>query len=200
MTQDTHVDAIILDVEKVMSKSFNAVLGATIAVCIAFLFISATYGNTISASIDGSESSDSNVPVWERYLEDYKTDTEHGYVLETGTYSILETANEWNSTHHFVEYEIPLEEGGAAPNGLISLAVWRPNVEEGVKVPVIAESGPYFQEPSVQTDSIEVPGSWLGTMIIEQILPHGYAFAQISVSGTGQSNHCMDLMLSLIHI
>ena len=194
MTQDTHVDAIILDVEKVMSKSFNAVLGATIAVCIAFLFISATYGNTISASIDGSESSDSNVPVWERYLEDYKTDTEHGYVLETGTYSILETANEWNSTHHFVEYEIPLEEGGAAPNGLISLAVWRPNVEEGVKVPVIAESGPYFQEPSVQTDSIEVPGSWLGTMIIEQILPHGYAFAQISVSGTGQSNHCMDLM------
>ena len=42
MTQDIDVDAILLDVEKDMSKSFNAVLGATIAVCIVFLFISAT--------------------------------------------------------------------------------------------------------------------------------------------------------------
>ncbi|HII51173.1 MAG TPA: CocE/NonD family hydrolase [Candidatus Poseidoniaceae archaeon] len=31
-------------------------------------------------------------------------------------------------------------------------------------------------------------------MIIEQIVPHGYAFAQVSVMGTGRSNHCMDLM------
>ena len=31
-------------------------------------------------------------------------------------------------------------------------------------------------------------------MFVDQILPHGYAFAQISVSGTGRSNHCMDLM------
>ena len=31
-------------------------------------------------------------------------------------------------------------------------------------------------------------------MIIDQILPHGYAFAQVSVMGTGRSNHCMDLM------
>ena len=93
-----------------------------------------------------------------------------------------------------MEYTLPLEEGGAAPNGLISLAVWLPDVPEGMQVPVIAESGPYFQEASVETPSIEVPGSWLGQMFIDQILPHGYAFAQISVSGTGRSNHCMDLM------
>ena len=31
-------------------------------------------------------------------------------------------------------------------------------------------------------------------MIIEQIIPHGFAFAQVSVMGTGRSNHCMDLM------
>jgi predicted acyl esterase len=31
-------------------------------------------------------------------------------------------------------------------------------------------------------------------MIIDQILPHGFAFAQVSVTGTGRSNHCMDLM------
>ena len=39
----------------------------------------------------------------------------------------------------------------------ISLAYWLPNVPDGVKVPVIAEIGLYFQEPSVQTPTIEVP-------------------------------------------
>ena len=77
--------------------------------------------------------------------------------MEFGPYEILETQNEWDSTHVFVEYELPLSEGGAAPNGLISLAYWRPDVPEGVQVPVIAEFGPYFQEPSVQTPTIEVP-------------------------------------------
>ena len=182
MSQDMDADAILLDVEKDTSKSFNAVLGATIAFCIVFLIISATINNNVSAVVDNENgSSDAYVSLYDRYLEDYVTDGEHGQVLENGTYTLLETANEWNSTHHFVEYELPLEEGGAAPNGLISLAVWRPDVEDGVKVPIIAEIGPYFQEPSVQTPTIEVPGSWLGTMIIDQILPHGYAFAQISV-------------------
>ena len=150
-----------------------------------FLFLSANFGNAVTQITGENDSSNGEyVPLWKRYLQDYSTDGPHGYVLENGTYEVLETANEWNSTHHFVEYQLPLEEGGAAPNGLISLAVWRPDVEDGVKVPVIAEIGPYFQEPSVQTPTIEVPGSWLGSMIIDQILPHGYAFAQISVSGT----------------
>ena len=114
--------------------------------------------------------------------------------MEDGPYQILETDNEWNSTHHFVNFELPLSEGGSAPNGVVSLAVWLPDVPEGVTVPVIAEFGPYFDEISVETPSIEVPGTWLGQMIIDQILPHGYAFAQVSVMGTGRSNHCMDLM------
>lgn len=195
MTSEEPLDAVVLDVEKDATNSFNAVLGATIAVCIVFLFISANFGDSMSTIASSDDTEQSYVPVWERYTQDYETDADNGSVLNRGPYKLLETANEWNSTHYFVEYEIPIEEGGAAPNGLISLAVWLPDaVEEGIKVPVIAESGPYFQEPSVQTDSIEVPGSWLGTMIIDQILPHGYAFAQISVSGTGQSNHCMDLM------
>ena len=195
MTQEHEVDAILMDTKKDISKSFNAVLGATIAVCIVFLFISATFGDSISSyAKDENDSTSARVEVWERQFENYRTDTDHGYVLENGTYTILETDNEWNSVHHYVEYELPLEEGGAAPNGLISLAVWRPNVGPDVKVPIIAEIGPYFQEPSVQTPTIEVPGTWLGSMIIDQILPHGYAFAQISVSGTGRSNHCMDLM------
>jgi predicted acyl esterase len=177
------------------TREFNTVLGATLAVSLTFLFLSAVFGDAIVEAMDGQSQQDGiRVPVWERYTMPYQTDGDFGVALEVGPYDILQTENEWNSTHTFVEYEIPLEEGGAAPNGLISLAVWRPNVPEGMKVPVIAESGPYFQEPSVNTPTIEVPGSWLGQMFIDQILPHGYAFAQISVSGTGRSNHCMDLM------
>ena len=134
------------------------------------------------------------VPVWERSEWPYLTDQSYSFVMENGEYSILETDNEWNSVHHFVEFDLPLSEGGSAPNGIVSLAIWLPDVEEGVKVPVIAEFGPYFDEVSVETPSIEVPGTWLGHMIIDQILPHGYAFAQVSVMGTGRSNHCMDLM------
>jgi len=134
------------------------------------------------------------VPVWERSEWPYITNQGYGFVMEDGPYQILETDNEWNSTHHFVNFELPLSEGGSAPNGVVSLAVWLPDVPEGVTVPVIAEFGPYFDEISVETPSIEVPGTWLGQMIIDQILPHGYAFAQVSVMGTGRSNHCMDLM------
>ena len=127
-----------------------------------FLFLGAIYGEAIVNLLDENESENGvRVPVWERYLQPYETDGEHGIALEVGEYEILPTDNEWNSTHYFVEYSLPLEEGGAAPDGLISLAVWRPIVPEGEKVPVIAESGPYFQEASVDTPSIEVPGSWL---------------------------------------
>ena len=176
------------------TREFNSILASTIALAIVFLFIAMTFEPIISEEADEKFSTDVRVPVWDRYLLNYVTNDNYSYVMEFGEYELLPTENEWNSTHYFVEYDLPISEGGAAPNGLISLAVWRPNVPEGVQVPVIAEIGPYFQEPSVQTPTIEVPGSWLGQMIIDQILPHGFAFAQISVSGTGRSNHCMDLM------
>lgn len=178
-----------------VTKEFNIVLGATLAISMVFLFLSAVFGDAfVNLVADEEIERGTRVPVWDRYTLPYETDGDFGVALEVGPYDVLPTENEWNSTHHFVEYTLPIEEGGAAPNGLISLAVWLPDVPDGMKVPVIAESGPYFQEASVETPSIEVPGSWLGQMFIDQILPHGYAFAQISVSGTGRSNHCMDLM------
>lgn len=168
---------------------------ATFAVAVVFVFMSMIFSPFAENLVEENEDrSEVRVPVWERGNLDYITDMDFGYVMEFGEYGQLETSNEWNSTHVFVDFELPLSEGGAAPNGMISLAYWLPDVPEGVKVPIIAEIGPYFQEPSVQTPTIEVPGSWLGEMIIEQHLPHGYGFAQISVTGTGRSNHCMDLM------
>ena len=119
----------------------NGLAGTTVAVAIVFLMLGISLGEI--AEKNSSESEEDyglRVPVWERGSLNYITDQNNSSVLEFGPYELLETANDWNSTHVFVEYELPLEEGGAAPNGLISLAYWRPDVPEGVQVPVIAES------------------------------------------------------------
>lgn len=196
MSEDDVIEAKLIESPKAsVTKEFNLVIAATFAISLVFLLLSRHVFDLFSEIGDDDERDNAlRVEVWERYKLPYETGGDFGVALEVGPYEIMPTENAWNSTHHFVEYTLPLEEGGAAPNGLISLAVWRPLVPEGTLVPVIAESGPYFQEASVETPSIEVPGSWLGQMFIDQILPHGYAFAQISVSGTGRSNHCMDLM------
>ena len=196
MSEDDVIEAKLIESPKAsVTKEFNLVIAATFAISLVFLLLSRHVFDLFSEIGDDDEVDNAlRVEVWERYKLPYETGGDYGVALEVGPYEIMPTENAWNSTHHFVEYTLPLEEGGAAPNGLISLAVWRPLVPEGTLVPVIAESGPYFQEASVETPSIEVPGSWLGQMFIDQILPHGYAFAQISVSGTGRSNHCMDLM------
>ncbi|RAH15564.1 MAG: hypothetical protein CMB20_001485, partial [Methanobacteriota archaeon] len=179
------------------SNILNGVAAATFAVTIVFLLVAVVFGDVVDKKMTEQEANVGvRVPVWERGSQNYITDGEFGEVLEFGEYKLKETSNEWGSTHVFVEYDLPITEGGAGVtnDAKISLSYWLPDVPDGVKVPVIAEFGPYFQEPSVQTPTIEVPGSWLGQMIIDQILPHGYAFAQISVTGTGRSNHCMDLM------
>ena len=44
------------------------------------------------------------VPVWERSEWPYITDQGNGFVMEYGEYQILDTENEWNSTHHFVNF------------------------------------------------------------------------------------------------
>lgn len=192
--EEPHI-AEVVESSSAVTREFNLVLGVTIALSLVFLVLSMSFSQVfVNEAVEEEDVSGVRVDVWDRYKLPYETTGEFGVALEVGPYELLPTENQWNSTHYFVEYTLPIEEGGAAPNGLISLAVWRPNVPEDVKVPVIAESGPYFQEASVETPSIEVPGSWLGQMFVDQILPHGYAFAQISVSGTGRSNHCMDLM------
>ena len=175
------------------TNSLNAAIGATIAVVLVFLMLSRTIGAPLEEQAI-EESMDGYTPIWERYMDDYITGEQNSFVLENGTLTGPDNASLWLGTHHFVEFDLPVEEGGSAPNGKVSLAVWIPVMEGNMTVPVIAEFGPYFDEASVETGGIEEPGTWLGTMMIEQIIPHGFAFAQVSVMGTGRSNHCMDLM------
>jgi len=180
----------------IASQIFSLLIVATMMSSAFFLYIQESeelYGNN-------------RVPVWARSELPYDTSQAWSYVLEHGQYGLLETDNEFSSVHVMIPYNLPETEGGAAidpqcvlnfnPDKCphISLAYWRPDVPDGVKVPVIAEFGPYFGETSAQTPDVSQPGSWLGAGIIMNLLPHGFAFAQVSVTGTGMSNHCMDLM------
>jgi len=84
------------------TRDFNTVLGATLAISLVFLFVSAVFGDAIVEAFDGSSSnSDVRVPVWERYTLPYETNGDYGVALEVGPYEILQTENEWNSTHTF---------------------------------------------------------------------------------------------------
>ena len=92
--------------------------------------------------------------IWERYLADFTTDDVHSTVLKwnlTGPNG----ASLWSGTHNFVEFELPIDEGELLPNGMVSLAVWIPDVPNGTTVPVIAEFGRYFDEASLDTLRIE---------------------------------------------
>lgn len=69
------------------------------------------------------------------------------------------------------------------------------------QVPVIADAGPYYSasqgQAALQTegDSIATePAHRLGQFLIQNFVPHGYAVAQVSVLGTGNSGSCQDLM------
>ena len=177
----------------------NSLSEQTFSVLVAILFVSSGYLLLVQETIE--EEYEMRVPVWARGQLDYETTQPYSFVLNQGTYELLETDNEFESVHVMIPYDLPISEGGAAAScqfggecPQISLAYWRPKVPSGTKVPVIAEFGPYFGETSASTPDVSQPGGWLGVSIIQNLLPHGFAFAQVSVTGTGNSNHCMDLM------
>ena len=99
--------------------------------------------------------------------------------------------------------EISQLDGGAGVTGgaEVHMGLWLPEIEgcdfdssdvpEDCRVPIITEIGPYYDDGDV--DAL-TPADRLGRFLIENFVPHGFGVAQISVFGTGESNHCMDLM------
>ena len=125
-------------------------LGSLVAVGIVALLLSQILTSSLIGQANGNDV-DEYPPIWERHLIDFVTDDVHSYVLNNGSLAGPNGESLWSGTHHFVDFDLPIEEGGAAPNGKVSLAVWVPNVPNGTTVPVIAEFGPYFDEASVST-------------------------------------------------
>ena len=135
---------------------------------------------------------------WERSDLIYDDSDVFSRVSVNGTYGIPEAISV------FVPVDtITAADGGAGLTGdaEVHLGLWLPviegcdwtmeNVSDDCRVPVIADVGPYYDDGDV---SAVTPADRLGRFLIENYVPHGYAVAQVSVFGTGESNHCMDLM------
>ena len=111
-----------------------------------------------------------------------------------GTYNVTDY------TEHFIEVDLPASEqdAGFPEPAVMHVALWLPDVEPGTKIPVIMTIHPYYDfggEGIVGEDSNPntVPDGGVGKWVYDTFVPHGYALAQASTFGTGQSTHCQDV-------
>ena len=135
---------------------------------------------------------------WDRADREYEDNDSFSRVSTPGLYEIGAVQSVYVSVP-----SITASDGGAGITGgaEVHLGLWLPviegcdftasNLSEECKVPVISEVGPYYDDGDV---SATTPADRLGRFLIENYVPHGYGVAQVSVFGTGNSNHCMDLM------
>ena len=170
------------------------------AVLLALAFFSAPLAGCFSSEGDMMEEDQGHwlPPVEDRHAMEYRTDDVFSRVSRNGTYGIDLVRS------IYVEIpEIEASDGGAGITGgaEVHLGLWMPVIEgcdwesevieAECKIPVITEIGPYYDDGDV--DAL-TPADRLGRFLIENFVPHGFAVAQVSVFGTGESNHCMDLM------
>ena len=168
---------------------------------IILVMMSATLSGCLSDNSDGDNGSSSYISYpepWDRANLIYDDSDVFSRVTINGTYN--------TSAPQSIYVPVPTitaADGGAGVTGgaEVHLGLWLPeidgcdftagNVSEECKVPVLADVGPYYDDGDV---SATTPADRLGRFLIENYVPHGYAVAQVSVFGTGNSNHCMDLM------
>ncbi len=159
----------------------------------------------ISGCLESSDQGDENPegdhwlpPVEGRSDMSYRNDDVFSRVSWNGSYAIDAVRSVYVPVP-----AIGLADGGAGATGgaEVHMGLWLPIIEgcdmdaaevpEECRIPVIAEIGPYYDDGDV--DAL-TPANRLGRFLIENFVPHGYGVAQVSVFGTGDSNHCMDLM------
>jgi len=172
----------------------------SIAVLLVLVFSLAPLSGCLDS---GTEEQDQEPEHWLPSVENrsemhYRSDDVFSRVSWNGSFGIGEALSIYVPVP-----EIDATDGGAGVTGgaEVHLGLWLPVIEgcdwesgelaDGCKVPVLAEIGPYYDDGDV--DAV-TPADRLGRFLIENFVPHGYAVAQVSVFGTGESNHCMDLM------
>ena len=132
-----------------------------------------------------------NVLLKDRHLLNLTLDSWRSQLPEDGPYEILPM------TEHFIPVDLPDSEqdAGYPEEALMHLALWMPDVEERVKVPVIATVHPYYDYGTEVDDSNPntLPDFGVGQWIFEEFISHGYALAQVSTFGSGKSTHCQDV-------
>ena len=171
-----------------------------LSLCLALLVISPLLSGCMDKAISDPEMGDSHwlPPVEERSDMQYQIDDVFSRVSSNGSFDVGPVKSVYVSVP-----SITVSDGGAGLTGdaEVHLGLWLPIIEgcdydsaeisENCQVPIIAEIGPYYDDGDV--DAL-TPADRLGRFLIENFVPHGYGVAQVSVFGTGESNHCMDLM------
>ncbi|MFA5944452.1 MAG: CocE/NonD family hydrolase, partial [Candidatus Thermoplasmatota archaeon] len=160
------------------------------------------------------------VPVQDRHLQPFKVTDSYSHTLLQGVYGILDGLR----VDVPVDLPLTEGGNAITGDATMNLGLFLPDIPgcdwtaatlpDHCKVPVVADAGPYYAAtvgiPDLQGDCQTVPdfacaagegdtistepAHRLGGFLIENLVPHGYAVAQVSVFGTGDSNHCMDLM------
>ena len=176
----------------------NVTLGATIAFCVAFLIFAMTFGEMLTTESDTQSSYEWwETPLDQRHMMDLPMDTMRSQLPENGENYTVRPYQEY-----FVPVELPASEQdvGFPDEAKMHVALWLPEVEDGVKVPVIMTIHPYYDfggegMPGVGADSNPntIPDGGVGKWVLDTFVPHGYALAQASTFGTGQSTHCQDV-------
>ena len=155
------------------------------------MLLSATSGCLSSLTDDGApDGSDVSYPsIWERHTLDWQTNNTFSFLLEPGPHEALDVQEA------FIEVDTSEVWDVGPAVSTVHLSYWLPsNTLEGEAVPVIAVMSPYFSygQPGDESTPTNVVGAGRGEFIFHNFVPHGYAFAQVSVFGTELSTGCFD--------
>ncbi|MBJ29336.1 MAG: hypothetical protein CMB61_04680 [Euryarchaeota archaeon] len=170
----------------------NTIRAPMLCLLMSFLMLLSTISGCISGDNDqeGRSNSDSIYPsIWERHNLDWQMNHTFSYVLETGPYTHLEVREAYIEVDTSEIWEIGPE------TSVVHLSYWLPNnTLHGETVPIIAVISPYFSygQPGSESSATNVVSTGRGEFIFENFVPHGYAFAQVSVFGTELSSGCFD--------
>ena len=172
-------------------------LGTTIAVSIAFLILAGSIGTVMSYNDQKQTIREWwMTPLHERHAMDLNLTEMRSSLPVEGPYDVL------LYTEHYVSVDLPAseEDAGFPEEDLMHVALWLPDVPDGVKVPVIMSIHPYYDfggegMPGVGPDSSPntVPDGGIGKWVYDNFISHGYALAQASTFGSGKSTHCQDV-------
>ena len=127
--------------------------------------------------------------IFDRHNLDFQDNHTFSYVLEKGPYSSLEVEEA------FIEVDTSDIWETGPETSTVHLSYWLPNnTLKGDKVPVIAIISPYFSYglQGAESTPTNIVSTGRGEFIFDNFLPHGYAFAQVSVFGTELSSGCFD--------
>ena len=155
------------------------------------VLLAGSSGCISSVSDDGSPGGPevSYPSIWDRHSLEWQTNHTYSFLLEPGPYEALEVMEA------FIEVDTS-EVWDIGPSvSTVHLSYWLPsNTLDGDSVPVIAVISPYFSygQPGDESSPTNVVSAGRGEFIFDNFVPHGYAFAQVSVFGTELSTGCFD--------